>query len=129
MDFVYFCGLGIIAAAICVIVRKILPEGAVWVSLAAGVVLLGAAVVMLAPSVSALRELSETAGIDGQFTKILLKALAVCYLTTLCAESARDAGESAIAAKLELGGRACIAAISLPLFTRLAELIISLISA
>lgn len=128
MNFVYLCGLGIIAAAICVIIRKILPEGAFWVSLAAGVVILGAAVAMLAPSVKAFTDLSEAAGVDGEFAKILLKALAVCYLTTLCAGCARDAGESAIAAKLELGGRAAVAAISLPVFARLAELITALIA-
>lgn len=128
MNFVYLCGLGIIAAAICVIIRKILPEGAFWVSIAAGVVILGAAVAMLAPSVKAFTDLSEAAGVDGEFAKILLKALAVCYLTTLCAGCARDAGESAIAAKLELGGRAAVAAISLPVFARLAELITALIA-
>lgn len=128
MNFVYLCGLGIIAAAICVIIRKILPEGAFWVSIAAGVVILGAAVAMLAPSVKAFTDLSESAGVDGEFAKILLKALAVCYLTTLCAGCARDAGESAIAAKLELGGRAAVAAISLPVFARLAELITALIA-
>ena len=128
MNFVYVCGLGIIAAAICVIIRKILPEGAFWVSIAAGVVILGAAVAMLAPSVKAFTDLSEAAGVDGEFAKILLKALTVCYLTTLCAGCARDAGESAIAAKLELGGRAAVAAISLPVFARLAELITALIA-
>lgn len=128
MNFVYLCGLGVISAAICVIVRKILPEGAFWVNLAAGMIILGAAVAMLAPSVKAFTDLSEAAGIDGEFAKILLKALAVCYLTTLCAGCARDAGESAIAAKLELGGRAAVAAISLPAFTRLAELITALIA-
>lgn len=128
MNFVYLCGLGIIAAAICVIIRKILPEGAFWVSIAAGVVILGAAVAMLAPSVKAFTDLSEAAGVDGEFAKILLKALTVCYLTTLCAGCARDAGESAIAAKLELGGRAAVAAISLPVFARLAELITALIA-
>ena len=127
MNFVYLCGIGVIAAAICVIIRRIFPEGAFWVSVAASVVILGAAVAMLAPTVSAFTELSEAAGIDQQFVKILLKALAVCYLTTLCAGCARDAGESAIAAKLELGGRAVVAAISLPVFTQLAELIASLI--
>ena len=127
MNFVYLCGIGIVAAALCVIIRRIFPEGAFWVSAAAGVVILGAAVSLLAPSVSAFSELSEAAGIDGEFVKILLKALAVCYLTTLCAGCARDAGESVIAAKLELGGRAAVAAISLPVFTRLAELITSLI--
>ena len=128
MNFMFLCGIAVIAAAICVIIRKILPEGAFWVNLAACVIILGAVVTTLAPSVKAFSELSETAGIDGEFAKILLKALAVCYLTTLCAGCARDAGESAIAAKMELGGRAAVAAISLPAFTRLAELITSMIA-
>ncbi len=116
MNIVTLCGFGILAAVLCVIVRQIKPESAVFVSIAAGIGILAAVVTAAAPSVGAITELAENAGIDGEFTKVLLKALAVCYITTLSADCARDAGESAVAAKLELGGRISIAMLSLPVF-------------
>ncbi len=113
--------------ALCVIVRQIKPESAVFVGIAAGLAILAAVITTAAPSIKAIAELAESAGIDGEFTKVLLKALAVCYITTLSADCARDAGESAVASKLELGGRISIAAISLPVFTNLANMVTGLI--
>ncbi len=127
MNIVTLCGFGILAAVLCVIVRQIKPESAVFVSIAAGIGILAAVVTAAAPSVGAITELAENAGIDGEFTKVLLKALAVCYITTLSADCARDAGESAVAAKLELGGRISIAMLSLPVFVELANMVTRLI--
>ncbi len=127
MNIVTLCGFGILAAVLCVIVRQIKPESAVFVSIAAGIGILAAVVTAAAPSVGAITELAENAGIDGEFTKVLLKALAVCYITTLSADCARDAGESAVAAKLELGGRISIAMLSLPVFVELANMVTGLI--
>lgn len=127
MDIVTLCGFGILTVALCVIVRQIKPESAVFVGIAAGLAILAAVITTAAPSIKAITELAESAGIDGDFTKVLLKALAVCYITTLSADCARDAGESAVASKLELGGRISIAAISLPVFTSLANMVTGLI--
>lgn len=127
MNIVTLCGFGILAAALCVIVRQIKPESAVFVGIAAGIGILAAVVTAAAPSVGAISELAENAGISGEFTKVLLKALAVCYITTLSADCARDAGESAVAAKLELGGRISIAMLSLPVFVELANMVTGLI--
>lgn len=127
MNIVTLCGFGILAAALCVIVRQIKPEIAVFVGIAAGIAILAAVISAAAPSVGEVTELAEKAGINGEFTKVLLKALAVCYITTLSADCARDAGESAVAAKLELGGRISIAVLSLPVFTELANMVMGFV--
>lgn len=123
MDFVTICGFGVLAVVLCVVVRQIKPESALGISIAAGIVILGTVLSAVAPSIRAINELSESAGIDGNLVKILLKALAICYITTLCADCARDAGESALGSKVEIAGRAAIAVISLPVFTNLAEFV------
>lgn len=123
------CGFGVLAVILCAVVRQLKPESAVFVNIAAGLAILIFAVKTLAPSVRAVSELAETAGISGEFAEVLLKALAISYITSLSANVARDAGESALGAKLELAGRVSIAAISLPVFTTLAALIANLINA
>lgn len=122
------CGFGLLAVMLCVTVRQLAPEKTVFVSIAAGVMLLITAVKTLSPSVRALGELADSAGISGEFAEVLLKALAISYITSLSADCARDAGETALGAKLELAGRVSIAAISLPVFTSLAGVITSLIN-
>lgn len=127
-DVLKLCGFGLLAVMLCVIVRQLKPESAVFVNIAAGAMLLAAAVKMLSPSVKAISELADSAGISGEFAEVLIKALAISYIAALSADCARDAGEAALSAKLELAGRVSIAALSLPVFTSLAGLITSMIN-
>lgn len=127
MNVVAVCGFGILAAVLCVIVRRINPESALGISICAGVLIMTAAVGMLSPSIDAMNELSEKAGLDAEIVKVLFKALAVCYITTLSADCARDAGETALGTKLEFAGRAAVTVISLPVFMNLAQLVTELL--
>ena len=127
MDITAIAGIGILSALLCVIVRQYKPEMALGISAACGVLILIAVITMLSPSVEAIVRLTEAAGLDNGYAAILLKALAVCYITQLSADCCRDAGEAAIAAKIELAGKAAIVVISLPIFTSLAELVTKLI--
>lgn len=127
MDIFTLAGIAVICALLCVIVRQYRPEAALGVGIAGGVLLMGAAVLMLAPSVEALKELSRRAGLDNGFAQVLIKALAVCCITQLAADICRDAGESALASKLELAGRAAVAVISLPVFMELADIVAGLV--
>ena len=99
-EIIKLCGFGLMAVVLCVIVRQLKPESAVFVNIAAGVMILISAVKLLSPSVKAIGELADSAGISGDFTEVLLKALVISYVTTLSADCARDAGESALGSKL-----------------------------
>lgn len=121
MDIISLAGVGIIAAALCAVIRRHSPDAALGVSIACGLIVLAAVLKMLAPSVETLSALANSAGISGDLAAAMLKALAVCYITQLSADACRDAGESAIASKLELAGRAALALITLPVFTALAD--------
>lgn len=127
-DIIRLCGFGLAAAILCVVVKQFRPESAVFVNITAGVMILITAMKLLSPSVAAISELAEVAGINGEFTEILLKALAISYITALSADVARDAGETALGSKLELAGRASIAVLSLPVFTGLAQTITNMIN-
>lgn len=122
MDIFSLAGAAVICALLCVIVRQYRPEAALGIGIAGGVLLMCAAAVMLAPTVEALKDLAQRAGLEDGFAQVLIKALAVCCITQLAADICRDAGESALASKLELAGRAAVAVISLPVFTELADI-------
>ena len=127
-DILKLCGFGLLAVILCVTVRQLRPESAVYVNIAAGLMILAVVVKTLSPSIAAISELAVSAGISGEFAEVLLKALAISYITALSADCARDAGEAALGAKLELAGRVSIAALSLPVFASLAGLITSMIN-
>ena len=116
-----------LSAVLCVIVRQYKPEMSLGISIACGVLLMGAAVAMLEPSAELISKLAGSAGLDSGYGRTLFKALAVCYITQLGADVCRDAGESAIAGKVELAGKAAVVVISLPVFSALADLVLELL--
>lgn len=76
---------------------------------------------------SALTELFDQTGMDGEYLKIIFKSLGICYVTQLGCDCCKDSGENAVASQLELAGKAAMLIVSLPLFTAAAELIRSLL--
>ena len=114
-----------LSAVLCIIVRQYKPEMALGISIACGVLIMGAVIAMLAPSVELISQLTGAAGLDGGYSRTLF--MAVCYITQLGSDCCKDAGESAIAGKIELAGKAAVVVISLPVFSALAEIVTGLL--
>ena len=117
MDITTLVGIAVLSAVLCIIVRQYKPE----------MLIMGAVIAMLAPSVELISQLTGAAGLDGGYSRTLFKALAVCYITQLGSDCCKDAGESAIAGKIELAGKAAVVVISLPVFSALAEIVTGLL--
>lgn len=127
MNIISLVGTGILSAVLCIIVRQYKPEMALGVSIACGVLIMGVVIGMLSPSVELISRLTSAAGLDSSYSRTLFKALAVCYITQLGSDCCKDAGETAIAAKIELAGKAAVVVISLPVFSELAEIVMGLL--
>ena len=59
--------------------------------------------------------------------KIILKITGIAILTEFAVSICKDSGESAIASKIDLGGKIIIISISIPIITALLELVISIL--
>lgn len=116
-----------VAGAICtVLVKQYKPEYAVFVRIAAGIVIAVLIVTGLADAVNYLSELfSDFSG--AEYIKIMLKALGICLLAQFGADTCRDAGETALASKIELSGKVIVLCLSLPLFTYVAGMVAEII--
>jgi stage III sporulation protein AD len=120
-------GIVLIAAVLSVMLKKYHPEYSILISLMAGVVILYLVLSQIGPAVAQIRNLLSAAGLSSEYGVILLKALGVCFLTQFAADSCRDAGEAALAAKVELAGKLTIVLLSLPLFEEISQTALSLI--
>jgi stage III sporulation protein AD len=58
---------------------------------------------------------------------ILFKTLGLCFLAQFAADSCRDAGENALASKVELAGKLAIVILALPLFEKITSTALALI--
>ena len=127
MDFLQSAGLGIVAAVICLLLKQYRPEFALVAAVACGALLLLSVVSALSPVFSAMEELVEQTGVTPAYLQLVLKAFGICYLAQLAADTCRDAGQTAIAGKVELAGRAAVLVLSLPLFMEIAQTAVSLL--
>lgn len=98
-----------------------------FISIAAGILIFLSVIAVIDPILDFIRELTDKAGLDGIYCEVLLKALAICYITQLACDCCKDAGESAIAAKLQIAGKIAILIIALPMFKALTEIVTGLI--
>ena len=74
-----------------------------------------------------LRNLANQIHEHADFFPVLLKMTGIAYLIEFTASSCKDAGETAIASKVELAGRILIMAMSIPILTTLLETISQLL--
>lgn len=61
------------------------------------------------------------------YVETILKIIGIAYIAEFAAQITKDAGQGAIASKIELAGKILILAMAIPILTLLIETIISLI--
>lgn len=116
-----YCGAALCALAAILILRSQKSEFSGFISLAASVILLGAACTSFFPVMEFVTESVADTGFS-EYLGTLMKALGITLLIQLCSELCRDAGEAALASKLELVGKAEILLLCLPLVSELIAL-------
>lgn len=127
MDIVKIIGVGLIALIIIVLLKQYKPDFVIYVSLIAGAIILFMVIDKLTAIIDLLTNLSNKAGINNQFLGILLKITGIAFLSEFAVSICNDSGESAIANKIDLGGKIIIIAISIPIISALLELIIKIL--
>lgn len=127
MNIVAIAGIAIIAAILAVMMKRYHQEYSIIISIAAGIIILFEIFANVSPAIRQINTLLSASGLSSEYAAILFKALGVCFLTQFAADSCRDAGESALASKVELAGKIAIVVLSLPLFERIASTAVGLI--
>lgn len=128
MDMIAIAGAGLVAAAAAVLLRQYKPEYAMMVSLAAVTFLFFWILGEILPALNTLRGMMERTAFSSSALKILMKCLGVCYLCEIAGQVCREAGQTAIASKVELAGKAAVLLLCLPMFEELLQIALTLIN-
>ncbi len=126
-DVIKIIGIGLLALIIIVILKQYKPEFAIYVSMIAGVLILVLAIQKLTGIINLLQSLANKTYINKSFLSILLKITGIAFITEFAVSICSDAGEKAIASKIEIGSKVIIIAMSLPIITSLLELVIEIL--
>lgn len=126
MEILQIVGIGIVATVLITVLKSQRPDIAVQVSILTGILIF----LLVAAKLSAVLELltvyTKRVNIDMVYLTTLLKIIGIAYIAEFGAEICRDAGEGAIASKIELAGKVVIVMLAVPIITSLLDLIIKI---
>ena len=127
MEIIKIIGIGLLALVMIVIMKQHKPEFTVYISIIAGILILSLMLPKIEGIIQLLHNLSQKASINNQFLLLLLKMTAITFLIEFAVTVCKDAGESAIASKVELGGKVIMIAMSIPIVSSLLEMILKIL--
>lgn len=126
-DIVKIIGIGLIGAFISIILKQYKKEFVLPVTLVTGIIIFFLISDKLSAIINLLRSLSEKAGVQSEFIKILLKLTGIAFLTEFAINICKDAGENAISTKIEWGGKIIMVTLSIPIISSLLELTLDIL--
>ena len=126
MTAVQIAGFAVCAAAIALVMRRLRPEVATVLTLAAGVLTATMVLPNLMQIISGVTALATAGGVPDGYMAQLIKVGGISLLMDFAAQTCRDANEDGLALKVELAGRVLLIALALPVMTTLLEQILSL---
>lgn len=128
MNIIQIVIFGLVTTIIVVTVKQQRPDIALLISLAGGTVILIFVVSSLSVVIETISNLFNKSNMDPVYITTILKVIGIAYLADFGAQLCKDAGESAIAAKIELGGKILILLLAIPILTALMELILKILT-
>ena len=126
-EIIKIVGIGLIALVIVIILKQYRPEYTIYVSIFAGVLILTLTMSKISGIINLLKSISDKTYINKQFLGILLKITGIAIITEFAVSICIDAGENAIASKIEIGSKVIIIAMSIPIISSLLELIVEIL--
>ena len=127
MDIVKIIGVGLISLIIIIIVRQYKPEFTLYVSLLAGAIILLFVIDKIEGIINLLVSISNKTSINNEFLKLLIKITGIAFLTEFAVSISKDTGETAIANKIDMGGKVIIVSMSIPIISSLLETVVEIL--
>jgi len=120
-------GLALIVTVLGVVLKQIRPEIALQLSILAGASIFILIISKIRVIVDLLQTLADQANISSYYLLIILKIVGVAYLAEFGAQICRDAGESALATKIELAAKVGVILIAIPIIVAITESLVRLV--
>lgn len=127
MEVLQAVGIGLIATLLVTVIKQDRPDMAIQVSVVAGIFIFALLISRIYAVVELLSTLSDRYNVNIEGFSVLLKVIGISYLTEFGVQVAQDAGERAIAGRIELAGKVAIITVSIPILIAILELIAGIV--
>lgn len=127
MDIWQIVGLALIVTVIGVVLKQIRPEIALQLTILAGATIFILILSKIKVIVDLLQNLADQANISSYYLLIVLKIVGVAYLAEFGAQICRDAGEGALATKIEVAAKVSVLVLAIPIIVAILESLVRLV--
>ena len=126
-EIIKIIGIGLIGLILIIIIKQYRPEFAIYISIGAGVIIFTLISRKLAGIIEVLKNFASKTSVNYDFILLLLKITGIAILTEFAVSICKDSGESAIANKIDLGGKVIIMSMSVPILSSLVQIVINIL--
>lgn len=127
MNIIQIISIALISTFIIILFKQYKPEFAILISLLACVLVLLFSFEKINLVIIMIENLIDTIGVNKEFFEILLKVTGIAYIVEFASNLCSDAGEKAIASKIEFAGKIIIVTMAIPIIETLVETITEVI--
>jgi stage III sporulation protein AD len=127
MEIVQILTVGVLGAVLALTVKKQNPETALTITIACSVLIFFMVLPLLRESIALLARIGGMLDGGMPYVALAVKVIGVAYMAELGASICADAGESAIAAKIDLAGRLIVLVLAVPVIIDIVQLLAGLL--
>jgi stage III sporulation protein AD len=129
VEIIQIVGIALIATVLTLIIKEQKPIFAFLLTAFTGIVLFLLLIGKISAVIHTLEQLAVKSDINMIFLKTILKIIGIAYIAEFGAQIVRDAGQEAIAAKIELSGKILIMVMAIPIVSVIIETVVKFIPA
>ena len=119
MDIFKVVAFAIVATVLIVLIKEQRKEMALLLTIIASLGIILFAIDEISGIINLLDNLAEKSGISKDYLLIIIKVTGIAYIVEFGKNVCQDAGQSAIASKLEMAGKVVIVSLSIPIISAL----------
>ncbi|WP_245947238.1 stage III sporulation protein AD [Bacillus taeanensis] len=127
MGIIQIVGIGLIATFLILVLKEQKPVFALFVTVAVGAIIFLFLIDQIQVIFNLLEELAANANIKLVYVETILKIIGIAYIAEFGAQIAKDAGQGAIASKIELAGKLIILTMAIPILKLIIETVLRLL--
>ncbi|HZG58061.1 stage III sporulation protein AD [Paenibacillus sp.] len=129
MDIIQIVGFGLVATVLILIVKEQKATVAFLLAAFAGIVIFLSLIGKISEIIEMLERLADRSNVNMVFFQTILKIIGIAYIAEFGAQVVRDAGQEAIASKIELAGKVLIMVLAIPIISVIVETVMQLMPA
>lgn len=128
MDIIKIIGIAFITVIFTIILKEYKKDFAIYAVIIGGSLILFYSIETISSIINFINTLSNKSNISSEFIKLLIKITSISILIEFAVSICKDCGENAIAQKLDLGGKAIVISMSIPVISTMLNGLLELLS-